>query len=427
MVLLTKFMPEGALNTNLYFQFANSAISAQGMIDELKSIAWNKDARYMHPFMDMEREHLSIRSFFHTPPTAPTLPPNKHLEILESALQTRSFSVSSDEPLCIATLMSLNIARILDFQGAGPRMREMWRMLSNRFGGIPASILFYEDNCLSFPGWRWAPRSFLPGPMSQFDLGTRKRRWTAQGNGLQLGLPTPRGLKVSFPGFRLSSSAKEKDPFQGMIYRPTETTVMFQDEEGTWYTIMRSDCPSTLDLGFYEQMRDSRKRDGWPLCDAIESGKCAVVLEKEIKTKNGQERDAFRGILVEVNGEVDGIIVAERKFHVSVATLYEQGAMVQESYKRLWLQMKEGELTTKLCKIEDRESEECKEVLEEVIEKMKRVMKEALEADPKLLEALPRLYGKAFDPDVLWIRIANWWEQENTGIKLSSGQIWCID
>jgi hypothetical protein len=67
----------------------------------------------MHPFMDMEREHLSIRSFFHSSPTAPGLPPNKRMEMLESALQSRSFSLCSDEPLCIATLMGLDITKVL--------------------------------------------------------------------------------------------------------------------------------------------------------------------------------------------------------------------------------------------------------------------------------------------------------------------------
>ena len=352
------------------------------------------------------------------------------MEMLESALQTRSFSVSSDEPLCIATLMGLDITKVLALKGAELRMCEIWKMLSEQFGGIPASIIFYEDHYLPFQGWRWAPRSFFPSPKSQFDLNERKRRWTVLATGSQLGLPTPLGLKVRFPGFKLNFHMKGDDsPFK-QIYRPTETSVMFQDEEGTWYTITQSNSPMATAPDFYEQIKEARERDGWPLSDAIQGGNCAVVLGQEMTQKNGQERDAFRGILVRINDSADsepGVIVAEEKLHVLVATLYEQEAMVQETYKRLWIKVKEDELTAKLMGIKDQDSEECKEALAKVKDKMKKILKVALEADQELLAAIPRMYGKEFDTDALWMRMAYWWEQENTGVRLPDGQVWNID
>ena len=206
--------------------------------------------------------------------------------------------------------------------------------------------------------------------------------------------------------------------------------MMFQDEEGTWYSITQSNSPSATAPDFYERMKEARERDGWPLSDAIQEGNCAVVLEKEMRQKNGQERDAFRGILVKINdsaGFEPGVIVAERKLHVLVATLYEQEAMVQETYKRLWMKTREDELTLELAGIKDQESSEYEEVLAKVKEYMKKVMKKALEDNQELLVAISRLYGEKFDADALWIRMANWWEQENTGVKLPNDQVWCID
>jgi hypothetical protein len=352
------------------------------------------------------------------------------MEMLESALQTRSFSVSSDEPLCIATLMGLDIRKVLAIQGAELRMCKIWKMLSEQFGGIPANIIFYEDHCLPFSSWRWAPRSFVPSASSQFDLNARKRRWTALRTGSKLGVPSFFGLRVQFPGFKLRYNMKEEDnPFKG-IYRPTETSVMFQDEEGTWYSITQSNSPWSTAPDYYERMKEARERDGWPLSDAIQEGNCAVVLEVEMRQQNGQERDAFRGILVKINdsaGSEPGVIVAERKLHVLVATLYEQEAMVQETYKRLWMKTREDELTSELAGIEDQQSSVYKEIWGKVMKKMKKVMKEALEDDQELLVAMPRLYGEKFDAEVLWIRMANWWEQENTGVKIPKDKVWCID
>jgi hypothetical protein len=153
-------------------------------------------------------------------------------------------------------------------------------------------------------------------------------------------------------------------------------------------------------------------------------------LEVEMRQQNGQERYAFRGILVKINdsaGSEPGVIVAERKLHVLVATLYEQEAMVQETYKRLWMKTREDELTSELAGIEDQQSSVYKEILGKVMKKMKKVMKEALEDDQELLVAMPRLYGEKFDAEVLWIRMANWWEQENTGVKIPKDKVWCID
>jgi hypothetical protein len=418
-------LQEGALNKNLFFQFADKAIAAQAMIETLKNIAWTQDARYFHPFMDIEREHLSIRSFF--APNRSSEPAFRQMETLEAALQTRSFSVDSDEPLCIATLLSLDLQAILKYSTAEERMRELWSLLAEKFGGIPASIVFYEDHCLPFTGWKWAPRSFFPHPKSEFDLRDRKRRWASGSR--QLGLPSTLGLRCRYPGFKLSTTTAEKSDAWRGVYRPTETSVMFRDGEGVWYSLTKAHTPALGDE-WYEKMAALRVSEGWVLRDAIETGTCAIVLEGEPTRKNGAERDTFRGILVQVKdsaGAEPGVMAVERKLHVSIATLYEEEAMVQETYRRVWLRMRGDEVAARLRSIKDEESVEFKKALREMADKMREVMKEELQANLDFKSAMPRLYGEKFDPGALWIMMANWWEQENIATKLPSEQVWCID
>jgi len=72
------------------------------------------------------------------------------LSWLDQALQYRSVSVMSDEPLCIATLLGLDISQVLKHSNHDDRMEEMWTLISEKFGGIPAGVAFFEDNTFTF-------------------------------------------------------------------------------------------------------------------------------------------------------------------------------------------------------------------------------------------------------------------------------------
>ena len=74
---------------------------------------------------------------------------------LLSALKFRSISVSSDEPVCMATMLGLDTQEI---SKASPdeRMLLLWTMIKE----IPAKIIFLSCKKLNVDGYRWAPRSF---------------------------------------------------------------------------------------------------------------------------------------------------------------------------------------------------------------------------------------------------------------------------
>ncbi|VUC19908.1 unnamed protein product [Clonostachys rosea] len=74
-----------------------------------------------------------------------------------SAVFHRSTSVSADEPLCLATLLDLDVGRIAAISSGENRMHEFWRM----FDMVPRAIPFLREPKINAPGFRWASRSFL--------------------------------------------------------------------------------------------------------------------------------------------------------------------------------------------------------------------------------------------------------------------------
>jgi hypothetical protein len=67
-------------------------------------------------------------------------------------------------------------------------------------------------------------------------------------------------------------------------------------------------------------------------------------------------------------------------------------------------------------------------MLEQVKKKMKRLIREAFQADPNLVTAVARVHGKnfLFEEDAFsWI--ANWFQNENVGIGLPKDQVWFAD
>ena len=72
----------------------------------------------------------------------------------------RSVTVPSDEPLIIATLMGLDLSRILACKPR-KRMLVLWRMITTSPLGVEKDILFHTAPKLKRRGLRWAPRSLL--------------------------------------------------------------------------------------------------------------------------------------------------------------------------------------------------------------------------------------------------------------------------
>ena len=81
-------------------------------------------------------------------------------------LQRRRTTKAEDEPVCIATLMNIDLEK---FEGM-PSMEDIYRYLYR----LPRNLIYVRGPRLKTPGFRWAPSTFLEMPISRFDepIGT---------------------------------------------------------------------------------------------------------------------------------------------------------------------------------------------------------------------------------------------------------------
>ena len=86
--------------------------------------------------------------------------PNIALQTTLLQLEKRRTSLSIDEPLCIGTLFSLDLARILAHDDLENRMRELWNLFSEQ-KLIRRSIVFQVAKTLEVPRYSWAFSTFL--------------------------------------------------------------------------------------------------------------------------------------------------------------------------------------------------------------------------------------------------------------------------
>lgn len=113
--------------------------------------------------------------------------------------------------------------------------------------------------------------------------------------------------------------------------------------------------------------------------------------------------------------------------HILVSTCYPADVLLQETYRDVAKRVRQDELTAELSKIQDKTSLEYQTCLGKLGKKMQEFMEETLTQKPELKEFLPRFYGANYKVDRLWVRVANWWENDNIAVKLNGEQAWCVD
>lgn len=118
------------------------------------------------------------------------------LGLLDRAFSHRNTIVPSDEAFCIATLMNLDIDRILGMSGED-RMVQIWDLIKEKNRGeLPCRMIFLEGSKIQKGSFRWAPSTLLPSTERFHNVQTRITRWheTPRGN------ITLDGLFAEYPG-----------------------------------------------------------------------------------------------------------------------------------------------------------------------------------------------------------------------------------
>ena len=201
-------LQEGALPETLLFQFADGSYDIDEGVVRLKG-SDDLALEYTLKGLVTHRVH-EIRQFRKDGIL------EWKVNALMAALAFRSTSVASDEALCLAALLDLDISQIIHTP-AEKRMPKFWSMIDR----LPVDIIFSRHPRLKVEGYRWAPQSTLRsgGNNSGHHNLMVTRELTVPPAKL-----TPMGLLVQLPGFVMNIGE-----------HPIGDTFHLCDEHGNWY------------------------------------------------------------------------------------------------------------------------------------------------------------------------------------------------
>ena len=271
---------EGALAHALYFQFSDGAYNLD--LGMRKVVQLVDTPSHSLIAASLIARYQVLRGFVTSQARA-----NKIVAI-ENALADRTTSVATDEALCLAVLLDLDVTEIARTEPTR-RMEKIWRMLSK----IPRDLLFTEKATLEVDGLRWAPVTFLKSPSSDsthsaYDAMSVSRE--AQGALIQAN-----GIRFHYGSGRIGDS------------------VALRCANGSWYRV------------FFHR----RSPDGFPMERYTNDGSSAVTddpyevygCEEVAVIPNGPECEAeylkyatyiCMGILVGIGKEDENVIYCRR-------------------------------------------------------------------------------------------------------------------
>ena len=165
-------LQESALASDPWVQFKDGPLSLTLMFDRLKKLHdENLNHRRLVQEMWLDSKPLTL-SQYHSPTGFP------ELWLLDRALSHRNTTVALDEALCIATLMNLDVSKILPSSNEDERMCKIWDLLASSNNGLlPCKMIFLEGVKLERRGYRWAPSTLLPPGERYLNSQSRTFRW----------------------------------------------------------------------------------------------------------------------------------------------------------------------------------------------------------------------------------------------------------
>ena len=183
-------LQEGVLGKDVWFQFSEGA-RALSDIDNVLSSSQNRSGEFLYT----RYEHDSRALFGPFIRSSGRVPAENFAGFWKSVLM-RSTSHKDDETICLATILGINPAPILEIAKSDLDRRMIQFLCSVK--RVPAFILFQEPPRLSEMGFRWAPRSFLT-----CFRNSKMNPYIADQGMAEVG-PGQRGLMVMQPGLEIN-------------------------------------------------------------------------------------------------------------------------------------------------------------------------------------------------------------------------------
>ncbi|KAL3424858.1 hypothetical protein PVAG01_04139 [Phlyctema vagabunda] len=220
---------EGRLGRRVFFQFSDKAIDLHMAVDHgWRALFHRIPSTPSHSVELAILSHYTATRVFEDSTMKGMLTMLPHVR---NSLCTRSTSNESDEAVCLANIMGLDVARVYDMPDAD-RMEAFWSQVDE----LPVGLAFSTaKRKLSQPGFRWAPASFMGelGNTTWSGPDVCSRDFSAHA--------TNAGLVVRFPSFRLCT-VPEAIPDQASsldrvmdIVQATGTALPLQDVDGIYY------------------------------------------------------------------------------------------------------------------------------------------------------------------------------------------------
>lgn len=158
-------LQEGRLTHELYIQFKNGPIAVSELSASLRLCSSNPSTGLFNFF-----DHLveDLRDRFTSTENI-----TERFQKLIVDLAPRSVTVSSDEPVCLATLLGLRVENFDSY----PTMVDIYRSLP----AVPQDLIFLDQPRLKEPGLTWAPASFLETEFVHFPYHARAGRLNLEG------------------------------------------------------------------------------------------------------------------------------------------------------------------------------------------------------------------------------------------------------
>ncbi|KPI44256.1 uncharacterized protein AB675_8790 [Cyphellophora attinorum] len=401
---------EGRLPKQVWFFFKDKCVNLWNEVD-----GWRDTFRRIPPLASHEVELMVMANH-----TATTIYPGlfqvvgiSSVTVLRGALKTRSTSVQTDEALCLASILELDMRPILD---APPEARTQvfWSLVPK----VPTGLaLSRSRRKLSMRGFRWAPESFM-GQMRQADWGG------------PLGIDSAydarvaaHGLVVSLPALLFAAShgpdaALSKERFVNVV-QETGSEILIHDDQGRWFV-----CTTEND---WHQELPTIEANDHPV----------IIMDRSLKFGKDSVLRVTHDF--QMQGAQKGVIA----FHDSDAT---EGGVVQvRALRHILLQMlsrKQHEILALLLRLVNNISLENKQTLDslphgsEEADKFKEELvfdglKESSGLD--IMHAIREARGSPHDEKLAISQCANWFSQLYrlapwTAMRFSHGPMeWCID